>query len=428
MERIDYITSSYGAFTLTTPQVSRSVKRVSNNTVFTTTGLSPSQFGHVRSGHTNNPVHYIAGTSTKWRSPSSYERRGGNIEDVSRGKYLLGPTQSYYVEDAPLDYSDLSVMITNASKNPWFSGSTTSQLDTSYPGLADLQNRAILKAYDDLASAKAGMGEYLATLDQTASLFADTIEASLDVFRALKALKHGRIPNILNLNVKKIRKLVYSRKLDKRLANYWLSYYYGWKPMVSDAAGLYELMLEQAQKPALLAHGRGRARESYEDSFQTKSNNAVRPGYSVNDQSNVYFECRLTGRIASNDILRTLNRTGLLNAPALGWELTPFSFAVDWGIMVSSYLNAMTATVGLEFQGGSISRSFDRTIIGAPAPAWSAGSDVYTTFRGNGVQRTAYGTWPKAHLASKPFYTGADRFATIAALLSNLTNGISRQY
>lgn len=425
MEKVEYLSSAYGSQSYEPSAWSGPIRRASNNTIIGTFSCSYAKFGHARTGYSVNPIHFITGTSTKWRNQSSYERWGSNFESITKGKYFLGLSKSYYVEDAPIDRGDAETAFASKTSNPYFSGSTTSQPLASNLEIQNAREAAILKAYEDLASAKANLGENLATLNRTADLFADTIHASLDVLRALKAVKNGKfLRNILSLNAKDLKRLIKSREVDKRMANYWLSYYYGWKPLYGDAKGLLELLQEQS-KPALLAKGRGRTRLTHNDSFKRDPLSAIRPGYDFDDQSHIYYEARLTGRLLPGDVLRTLNRTGLLNAPALAWELIPFSFVVDWGVMAGSYLNAMTATVGLEYQDGSITQSWDRTITMSVGGDYIVGDNkVYSVSRGNGMRRVKFSNWPKAHLASKPFFTGAERFATIAALISNLTNGI----
>lgn len=421
-----FLSNAYGSFGFTMPSKPVQIKRISNGTVFLTNNIKRDQFGSNRTGHTSNHPTFLSLFGPVWRQPSSYSRSGFRKEAVIGGQYKVGPKPAtLYVDGEYLDHTYVDTGFVNADNNPYF-----------YPGLLDSPNhannevensriRAVEKAYSDLTSSKASMGENLAQLNQTVDLFGTAVDASLDVLRAYRALRRGNLKGIFKLNAKNLKRLVGERKLEKRLANYWLAYWYGLHPLVNDAYGLYELMKEQA-KPVLLVHGRGRSSLNWSDSIETKDSSSLACWFSISGSSTIKHQTHLTGRLDDARILRTINRAGLLNPLSLAWELIPFSFVMDWFVPVGQHLSNLTATSGLTFQGGSstVTSERDLTVVPASSHTMGTGQIPASHYWGFNTTRTKLNSFPKGGLYHKPFFTGASRFATIAALISNLTRGL----
>jgi len=343
------------------------------------------------------------------------------LEGLAPGTFKIGSAQTSFLKDARLSYAGMNSHI-NDSENPYFSSilginSSNSEVDNS-------RKRANSKALGDLASAKASMGENLAQLSQTVDMFATIAEATTDLYRAYRALRRGQLPKIHGLNVKALKKLVKERKVERRLANYWLTYWYGFKPLVSDAYGIWDLMKELS-KPALLVHGRGRSSVTYNKRFTSRVVGAFEPKLDLVDTCMIRHQCHVTGRLNDAHISRIINRAGLLNIPSLAWELIPFSFVVDWGVPVGTFLSNLTASSGLTFVGGCSTVISEREIIAEVSPQSLIGNQKANgAQRGFTMTRTKLTTWPSNEVFAKPFFTGASRFATIAALLSNLTKDL----
>jgi len=420
-----FLTDAYGNFAYTMPNASVPLLRVSNNSVFVTVGFGRDSFWSVRTGKTSNHPRLLGGSGPLWRDPSSYSRYGHRWEGISPGKYKLGDSFSLYVQNAYINHVDLNSALSRYDNNPYYlPGSLVSIKSATGTEVDNSRVRAESKALADLASSKASMGENLAQLNQTADLFGAIADASLDVMRAYRAVRHGRLPNLHSLNVKAIRKLIRDGKLEKRVANYWLSYWFGFKPLVSDAYGLYELMLEQA-KPVMLVHGRGRSQLIHAGSYQAPSVSTSAPGYRFSDSSSILHQTHITGKLDDARLLRLINRVGMLNVPSLAWDLIPFSFVIDWGVPVGELLSNLTATSGLTFVGGSSTVRYERELLCTVDPRWlyTGSQGPVSHLWGFGTNRTKLNSWPKGGLYSKPFFTGASRFATIGALMSNLLRG-----
>jgi len=416
-----FLSNAYGGFGLTLPDEAITYRKVSDNSVYLNSTYTRDTFACSRTGHSSNPRHLLSGVGPMWRNPSSYSRWGYRFEGVIAGKYKVGTGGFNYADNAFLARTNLNNTFIVKDTNPHFYPGTTHLVKFTNGEVENSRIRAESKAISDLASSKASLGENLAQLNQTVDLFGTVVESAMDVFRAFHALKQGKIPKLSSLSARGLKKLVRDRKLEKRIANYWLSYWYGFKPLVSDAYGLWLLMQEQSGK-GMLVHGRGRSRVEHTGEFVTLPDASFSTGLRFSDGSSVCHQTHLTGSLNDAYMSRIINRAGLLNLPDLAWELLPFSFVVDWGVPVGEFLSNLTATSGLTFVGGSSTVRFERELTVSVSPGWQIGTSCATSHLwGFGMQRAVLTKFPSGGLYLKPFFTGASRFATIAALLSNLT-------
>lgn len=134
----------------------------------------------------------------------------------------------------------------------------------------------------------------------------------------------------------------------KAIAGTLLAYRYGVLPVCSDLAATAKLMSED-----------------YKDAVRIRKS-GTRP-VGLRSGANTWRQMTYTGTqrctvqliaSASNPNLLLANRLGLINPQLWLWELTPWSFVVDWWLPVGTFLNNFTASVGLDFTGLSITRTY----------------------------------------------------------------------
>lgn len=127
----------------------------------------------------------------------------------------------------------------------------------------------------------------------------------------------------------------------KRWANLWLEYTYGWKPLLSDCFGAVQEFQRKVEKEARII--KGKAKQPYGDFLAGTSFAGVA-------NQKVVIDCR--GRAACTVTLIytpkqgfDIARWGSLNPLSIAWELTPYSFVVDWfydiGGMLRDYETAL---------------------------------------------------------------------------------------
>jgi len=115
-----------------------------------------------------------------------------------------------------------------------------------------------------------------------------------------------------------------------------------------------------------------------------------------------------------NPTLARLNSLGLINPLTVAWERMPWSFVVDWFIPVSTFLQALSATIGLDFFTGSVTyRTFGKTkgawpflISTVPSRNWAIEAEEANA-SGLMVQRVVLTGFPRPtlFLNQSPFTT-----------------------
>jgi hypothetical protein len=134
----------------------------------------------------------------------------------------------------------------------------------------------------------------------------------------------------------------------KSIANGWLEYQYGWKPLMGTIYDGSQLLMRGFRKPQLF-FARGTAEEDYEQTVNEQGTEKHVSG-TLRVKTGVYY------RVASakSDLL---DSAGLLNPLSIAWELVPFSFVFDWFVPVGNVLSAVSATAGLQYEAGYRSES-----------------------------------------------------------------------
>ena len=178
---------------------------------------------------------------------------------------------------------------------------------------------------------KVNLSNALAEARQTANLLLDV---SRDVLKVYRSIRKGRAFADF------IRLLQRPRnRTERAIANRVLQYNFGIKPLlqdVHDAAAAYL---------ARVRLGVYRVVSTGQDQKQSYS-------YSANDgvsgTSEVFLQARAHARYRIDSwTLSSLSSYGITNPAVTLWEITPWSFVVDWLIDVSGFLEQLDATVGI---------------------------------------------------------------------------------
>lgn len=260
-----------------------------------------------------------------------------------------------------------------------------------------MRNEAVTKALLKISDQKAGIGEDLATFRQTLDLIRNPSMALVNSLRY--ARKHPKFQDYIFMGAKE---LLRRHNLGDVLASQYLAYVYGWVPLLKDIHGVMSFLKDEGSNKAFLLYGKG-------SSAQQGTTSVVRQ----NDPSGSCWtdigplteeakvRCNIWARIDPQHTgLRALNQLGLLNPLSLMWELTPWSFVVDWMLPIGSVLQALTAPAGLLFVDGSL--SVRATSVGP----WSHhnysvdDNTITSSINGDGIlkfdmyKRETLGTWP----------------------------------
>lgn len=278
------------------------------------------------------------------QAPTNYTRYVAKM--VADQPYKLN--QSYWTGDSTAYEELVDYMSTDVNG-----------LGAYYPYMDDDNaiNESRVKALNNLGEAKASLGADLATIHQTLDLFSDTV---MPLARSALALKHGNIRGALNALGLNGQRSGFS-KFSKDLANAWLQLQYGWKPLAQSASDVQQALFEKVAKGALL-HGVGRGK--WLTAYDVQKGNMT---LQINGKSSARTD--LYARLETPS-LHQLQSLGVINPASVAWELTPWSFAIDWFVPVGATLEAMTATVGLSFYGGQTTLQKKATIDGTYQESW----------------------------------------------------------
>lgn len=255
------------------------------------------------------------------------------------------------------------------------------------------RNEAVTKALNKIADQKANLGEDLATFKQTMELLKNPVGSLIGSLRYVRSRPDFR--TFLFDSARSLRK----KSVTSRIAEEYLKYVYGWKPLMADIFGIVELAKSQGAKPLLL-HASGKSSQTIQNPAGTiddASFNATTDISAIDLKSTV--RCNLWARVDPNYAgLRSLNQLGLVNPLALAWELMTFSFVIDWLIPIGPVLNALSAPTGLLFVNGSISNrlsckgSYEHWYNAVDT--WASGSKATGTFTYEGYRREELTGWP----------------------------------
>ncbi len=349
----------------------------------------------LRGNPTTNPAHEHMGI-LGWRNPSSYNRivRDLKYTPASYAQTTLYSTRPlrYKIREVS-GYSDLQV--------------AHEQFLYSYPIVGgnvvwtDERGAASTKALLSLNTGKVNLGQAIAEARESLNTVADL---AVPLFRGLLDLKHGRVraPS-LRRYLRDFRKVVNEpnglRDFQKGVASGYLSYQYGWKPLMSDLYGAYDEYKRGTTSTLPLS-----AEETVVTTWEDSNDQA----YWVNRSSSlkVINTCGITARIKVDNLARA-NALGLVNPVSLAWEVVPFSFVVDWVMPIGSTLQSITAPLGLDFVGGFESQTVLGTVKASRSvPAGYVGEAVGATSQVHYHDRVPLGGFPVPQFYTKsPFST-----------------------
>jgi len=282
-----------------------------------------------------------------------------------------------------------------------------------------MRNESTTKALLDIADQKAGIGEDLATFRQTQRMLAPPASSLLGGLQAMARDKAMR--KYLTRSYHDLLKHGVSRKIAEK----YLEYIYGFKPLMNDIYGIIAVMKERGNKTLLLSGEGTSVQQCQPVAAPYNGVNTWSELVEITEEATVH--CKIWGRIDPDSAgLRTLNSLGLLNPISLTWELIPWSFVVDWFLPIGSVLQALTAPAGLIFVDGSVSVRNNLTgIYEYRYTYYDSKATVNNNAGGNiqyeGYKRETLGTWPiPGFWASTNPFRGDRPFKALALAITNL--------
>lgn len=311
--------------------------------------------------------------STRWdKSLKRY------VPYVKRVKYQVIKIYKKRVKSGPLSQKDKSKLVPNTLTYDSFELSTfgSTDLRASYPGyeyargfsgsIADwdaipkwpcdpltyngnsvgylydyhtdslqrLSNTTLSKLLGKIKAQDVNIAQAFAERKQTISMIAGVAQR---IASSLLAAKRGNL-------VGAFRKLFPSN--SKNVANDWLQYQYGVKPLLSDIDGLAKYLA--GLKNSDLCFDIIATDKEVVPFTRTQGTNYGWSGSSTMSgtcTNIVKYKCRIQ---VQDQSLKNLKVLGLTNPASLAWEVIPFSFIADWFLPIGNYLNSLDSMLGVE--------------------------------------------------------------------------------
>lgn len=197
--------------------------------------------------------------------------------------------------------------------------------------LGALDKKCALKNASKLANQKVHVGTLTAERAQTLSMLQSLIKRLADVVSLKKNLFKSAVGYLSH---------------PKLIADDYLAFQFGIKPLVNDIFSAVQLLAESADPENV-------------STIVTRSNShaELKTLCLVGD-----FTYEFTGTInvslvekyiVNNDLARSLQTLGLVNPAEIAWEMLPWSFVIDWFVPVGAYIRSLTGDTGVTFVVGT---------------------------------------------------------------------------
>lgn len=227
-----------------------------------------------------------------------------------------------------------------------------------------LMGGVVQRAYSELLSGDLDVGEFLAELPESISMVRGGVSS------ILSAIAKAKAGGFTWSKVDRARRYLLSGKpykaLPRNLANAWLTWRYGIRPLVWDVQDFIKEANSFALNSNFSGLRRKRARAQMQDmkKYSYAPSNNVSGSLSVKAKEDVAIikkgEAVVYYSYGANwgPIQDILLKYGLHpnQFPYLLWQLVPYSFMIDWFVDVGSWVRAISPKWGFEVHGCSASQ------------------------------------------------------------------------
>lgn len=297
---------------------------------------------------------------------------------LASGEFLpINPTTitSYKQELISAHSGEMRFKVPGGSTPQYLTGGHTGwYAGTSLPdpavSTADI-DAVVIKALASAKQADFDVTTFIGEFHQTTRLLGDTMGKFFHIARRV-ATRAKR---------KEIRKSRRSKRpfsdkqVLKNFYRYWLEARYGWRPLVYDIQALLSLLREKSQndlarKNGSLSKSVAASATSANDLISVKYTGSIVRSGSMRYYATVFYSDRMT-RIGANPIITA-------------YELTRFSFIVDWFVNIGAWIQAVSPREGYDQIGISVSTvedwvtTYTQTAEEGSGHQWYVGVGTYS--------------------------------------------------
>lgn len=353
------------------------------------------------------------------RVPYSYDWLSNVVTSSGDHRH---PTGQAFTHRVYSDYSGLQISTTisngTTTITDQFSGvGLFPNTNFNFPGIgnSNAYNQALSRLYDKLRG-DIDLSVDLAESHKTKTMMRDTIRSMASLATTFRKMRRAN---------------------PRDWGNLWLEYTYGWKPLVSSIYGAGKKLMTGGPKGPGFLHVTASASEQM-------LNGTTRD---IRDFGNVSSSYRirrfyLTGRCrfdcvyqVNNSELVALGGFTSLNPVSIAWELTPYSFVVDWFINFGGYLRNFESALLYRtsfLQGYSTQTSLGEcwsSLVGTQVTAsggtvFTTSNDMKGTERFTEKRRTVLTLTPFPRPPRFDPHLGASRLISGASLLGQMLTSL----
>jgi hypothetical protein len=211
------------------------------------------------------------------------------------------------------------------------------------------------KIRNEIKDMKFNAQQFIAEREQTIQLFIDVVTSVTKVIHGLRTGDIVGAANAVGIRVGKRKRRKYNRSYakdqSKAAANAWIGMQYGVRPLLEDVKGAAESLAKLMSAPSPIQRAevhkaiKMSADRSWADYYDMPRN--LREIQTT--EYHMKYVCYYTYDLNVSSIPTSL---GLTNPASILWELTPWSFVVDWFFPIGNWIASFDATVGLVFHSG----------------------------------------------------------------------------
>lgn len=166
------------------------------------------------------------------------------------------------------------------------------------------------------------------------------------------------------------------KDMVRGISSAWLSYQYGWRPLLSTIHGLVHHARTKYGESVV------RARRSEEGTWSATVDDGSYNKCDMTGKSSVRYDMKVFYTVG-NDSSLSRQRLASLDPLRLSWELLPYSFVVDWFVDISGYLASLEIrrTSGLDFHNGYVTETYLDQVNGS----WTTPEPQFNTYFGERI-------------------------------------------
>lgn len=169
-------------------------------------------------------------------------------------------------------------------------------------------------------------------------------------------------------------------KLDaKQMSDHWLAFQYGVRPLYGDVVGAAELVAQRhfsSPRRFVFRHKTSIEKKRKLEGLFYSGAYQVPGTYDRSEKTTAKY---ISVYELASAIERDVAQTGLTDLITLGWELTPWSFVIDWALPIGDYLGRLYYSQGLTHVSTLQVLLSEMTGTLTPVGSYSRYSSIYGT-------------------------------------------------